>query len=206
MSAATPPGLTASEQGGLDRRRRLVDVGREVFAQAGCEPGSLAEIAARSGIPADVARTVFEDEVELFAAVCEQEQLRTSLLVTEAFARRVDPWDGMLDALSAFLDRASDPAVYRITLIDGPGVLGWERAQTMGATYCLLVVEEGLRRLAAADELEGHDVPMLAHLLHGALLQAAVRVARADDRAAARAETERELRRLVLGLAPRHRD
>ena len=203
MSAVTSSGVTAAERRGLDRRRRLVDAGREVFARAGSEPGSLPAIAARAGVRADVALSLFENEAELFAAVFEQEQLRTSLLVTEAFARRPDPWDGMVAALTAFLDRACDPAVQRITLIDGPGVLGTERAQEIGASYCLVVVEEGLRRLADARQLRGHDVPMLAHLLHGALVRAAVRIAHADDQAAAREETECELRGLVLGLAPR---
>ena len=172
-----------------------------MFALRGFGPDSLAVIAERSGVSQAAATTMFGDEVELFAAVCEQEYLRTSLLVTAAFSRRSDPWDGMGDALAAFLDRACDPAVNRIVVKDGPGVLGWQRAQDMGATYCQFVVEEGLSRLAAARQLEGHDLPMLARLLHGALREASMRVARAADPAVARVETERELRGLFLGLA-----
>jgi AcrR family transcriptional regulator len=184
----------------MERRRQLLEVAREVFAAEGFGSGSLATIAGRTGIPVDVATSLFHSDVELFAAVCEQEHLRTSLLVTEAFARRPDPWEGTVDALATFLDRACDPQVRRITVLDAPVVLGWQRAHELGEDYCLFVVEEGLRRLVEAQLLEGHDVPMLAHLLHGALARAAARVARAEDPAAARAETEHELRGLFLGL------
>lgn len=89
----------------------------------------------------------------------------------------------------------------RIVLIDAPAVLGWERWRALGQTYGGGLVEAAVAASIEAGRIRPQPVRPLAHVLIGALDEAALYVARADDRASARAEMSAVLRGIVAGLA-----
>ena len=181
--------------------REVMAAAQALFAAQGYEQTSLEQVAAQAGVSELTLRRDFSDKSALFRAVLEDQHRRTILLVGEAFARKRDPWQGMLAGTRVYLDRVCDPGVRRITLVDGPHVLGWDSVQDIGSSYCLLALEESLHRLIEDGGLVCSDVGALSHLLYGAFSRAARRVALAPDPAAARRASEREVRALIKGLA-----
>ncbi len=144
----------------------------------------------------------FADKADLFAAVLEEVESEIAERVADAVAG-VDPEDTaglLLAGADAWLDASSEPDLQRIVLLDGPSVLGWERwreiclRHTVGLIAALL--QDGVDRGA----LPAHPVQALTHVLVGAVDEAALYIARADDRSAARADMDVVLRRLTLGL------
>ena len=103
-----------------------------------------------------------------------------------------------------FLDACTEPEVQRIVLLDGPAVLGWDRWREIGAAHGLGLIEASLQAAIDAGAIAEQPVRPLAHVLMGALDEAAMLVARAEDPEAARAEVGRTIDTL-LGGAKRRR-
>ena len=99
-------------------------------------------------------------------------------------------------------------------LIEAPAVLGWDTWRAVGLKYGLGLTEAILRAAMDAGRIAEQPVRPLAHVLIGALDEAALYVARADDPAAARerdasgaaAGHPSALRALRPGLRPVERD
>jgi hypothetical protein len=111
-----------------------------------------------------------------------------------------DPWEALSRGCDAFLDVAANPEVQRIMLIDGPAVLGWDVWRAIDADYGLGVIERALQHAIDAGVALPASTDAVARVLTGALDEAAMVVARADDPDAARDEMGRTVHRLLDGL------
>ena len=111
----------------------------------------------------------------------------------------------MKAGVEAFLDECAEPELRQIALHDAPAVLGWERWREIGAANGLGLIEASLGAAIEAGEIRPLPVKPLAHLLLGALDEAAMLVARSDD-PASRAEVTEVLLALLESFAvPRRR-
>ena len=142
----------------------------------------------------------FDGKRDLFRAVFDEEQRRLATVVAAAYARKRDPWTGFLAGCRAFLGEALDPAVQQIVFLDARGVLGWEVMHQIETVHGLTLIKDGLSRLMAAGTIRRRPVDPLAHLLFGALTEAALFVARSSDREAARRQVVREFEGLLKTL------
>ena len=102
-----------------------------------------------------------------------------------------------------FLEACTEPEVQRIVLLDGPSVLGWDRWREIGAEHGLGLIEATLQAAIDAGAIAEQPVRPLAHVLMGALDEAAMLVARAEDPEAARAEVGRTIDTLLGGAKRR---
>jgi AcrR family transcriptional regulator len=181
-------------------RDALLRAGRELFAERGFAGVGTEEIVARAGVTRGALYHHFVDKRDLFRTV--HEELEQSL-VADIGARIggiEDPWELMVSGVRAFLDACVDPAVMRIALLDAPAVLGWEEWREIDARYGLGLVSFALQDAMDRGVLEPRPVRPLAHLLMGAMSEAAMLIANAEDPAAARDEVEAPLIALVDGL------
>lgn len=87
-----------------------------------------------------------------------------------------------LDA-NAWLDACAESEVQQIVLLDRPAVLGWQRWREIGLRYGLGLVESLLAHAIEVGRIPQQPVSALAHVLMGALDEAALYVARAEDQA-----------------------
>jgi hypothetical protein len=90
--------------------------------------------------------------------------------------------------------------VHRIALIEAPAALGWERWREICRGYGVGLVEQALEALMDAGTIARRPVRPLAHVLVGALEEAARYAARSPDRATATAEVREALYQLLDGL------
>lgn len=107
-----------------------------------------------------------------------EEQL-TQRIVAEALSTASDPVAALRAGARAFLDACVEPEVERILLLDAPGVLGWQRWREIGQRYGLGVITAALQAAIDAGALADQPVRPLAHILMGALDEAALMVAQA---------------------------
>ena len=77
-----------------------------------------------------------------------------------------------------FLDDAPSRELQQIALHDGPAVLGWDRWREIGAANGLGLIEASLQAAIEAGEIAALPVRPMAHVLLGALDEAAMLVAR----------------------------
>ncbi len=186
-------------------RAALVVAARPLFAEYGYAAISTDQIARAAGVTRGALYHQFAGKEELFAAVVEQveEEIQTRIAAEIEAAAPTDV-DAMIGAnIDAFLAACAEPEVHRIALIEAPAALGWERWREICFRYGVGNVERVLQSLIDAGLMADQPVRPLAHVVAGALDEAALYAARAGDREAAVEEARGALRALVTGLLTR---
>jgi AcrR family transcriptional regulator len=198
MARAQTPGRTQQERTETTVNA-LVESARELFAQDGYAATSLDAVVVSAGVTKGALYHHFEGKRELFRAVFQREQERLVAEIAAVSGRKSDPWDRLEAGCKAFLELSLDEGVQRITLLDAPGALGWEtvRALESGA---LALMERGIEQVMEAGYIARRPVGPLAHLLFGAMCEAAMVVARAENPRSAQRAMLGELRTLLRSL------
>ena len=186
---------------GAPTRAELMRVARALFAERGYAGVGTEAIVARANVTRGALYHHFADKRDLFRAVHEELEQELVASIGEEIAGIDDPWELAVTGVRAFLDAcAGDSAMRQIALIDAPAVLGWEEWREVDARYGLGLVEFGLRNGMDAGVFREREVTPLAHVLIGAMTEAALMVANAADPDAARAKAEPALLALLEGL------
>jgi AcrR family transcriptional regulator len=179
----------------------LIKAGRELFAERGYADVGTEEIVARAGVTRGALYHHFKGgKEELFHAVVVEINAETARHVSELARAQADPWEQLAAGADAFLDAFAAPEVQRIILVDAPSVLGWDIWRAIDSEQGLGLVEAAIQRAIDAGRLIPQPAKALAHVVLGALNEAAMVVAGAEDPAAARAEMSATVRRLLEGL------
>ena len=181
-------------------RRALLDAGRELFAEQGFAETSTEAVVRRAGVTRGALYHHFKDKTDLFAAVFEDleaglvERLAASVPATD------DPFALLEHGVTVFLDGCLDPAVRRIAMLEGPTILGWERWVEVERRYGLGILQTALQVAADTGVMRPLPVEALAHLLLGALVEAAMLLASSDDPARTRLDLEVSATAILAGL------
>jgi len=181
-------------------RAALSAAARELFTQRGYAATSTTEIVERAGVTRGALYHHFAAKDELFRAVFEQLEDEVTKHVAHEALTSTDPLEQLRRGTRAYLDACIDPAVQRVVLLDGPSVLGWETWQEIEQRYGYGLVVAGVESAIAAGLIAAQPVEALAHALFGALTEAGMVVARADEPRTARADMEAAMDRLLAGL------
>jgi len=183
------PAMSLKAQQSESTRGTLIRVARELFTELGYAETPTEEIVRRAGMTRGALYHQYRDKKDLFRAVFESVEEELNAQITRAVLRETDPVARMRAGIDAFLDAVLDPTVRRIVVLDGPSVLGLQTWRRIDDDYSFKQVSSGLRGLVTA-ELVPDDRPIdaLAHLIVGALNQAALAMAVAEDVAQARRE------------------
>lgn len=179
---------------------RLIEVGRDLFARQGYAGASTEEIVRQAGVTRGALYHHFSGKEALFRAVLEDLQRDVARRVAESAESADDPWEQLLRGCRAFLAASLDPPVQRVMLLDAPAVVGWETWRDLDAAYALRSLQEVLGVLIARGAIAPQPAEPLAHLLSGAMNEAALWIARSPDPQAALAEAIAALERLLRGL------
>lgn len=180
-------------------RAALVAAGRRLFAEQGYAVTRTEQVVRAAGVTRGALYHHFGDKAELFRVVYEAVEFDVVHGV-QAAARAVRAPDRLAATAQAFLDTWADPGVRRVTLLDAPAVLGWQEWKRLDGAYGLGLLSSALLGAMDAGEVRRQPVEPLAHLLLGALTDAALFVARAEDPDRARREVGAALAELLAGL------
>ena len=200
MTTSTRPRRSQQERSETTTTQ-LVATARELFARHGYAATSLDAVVSECGVTKGALYHHFAGKSDLFEAVFREEERRVCEVIAIAYSRRRDPIEAAFAGCRAFLEASLDPGVQRITLLDGPSVLGWERMREVEAEYGLALIKEGIRVAIAAGRMPRRDVDSLAHLLFGAMCEGAMFVVRSSDQPAAKRRFERELKAMLDAFA-----
>jgi AcrR family transcriptional regulator len=194
-----PAGPKQLEQSRLTRER-LVRAARELFGELGYTQTSIADVARAAGVPAGALHHHFADERALFRAVYEELARELAERLTAAAATEPRAELHLAVGCQAFLDACVDPALRRILILDAPAVLGVETRDQINAQHARGLLTLALTVAMDAGYLRRRAVEPLAYLLLGALEEAALRMARAEDVTSARSELGQSLQAVLDGL------
>jgi AcrR family transcriptional regulator len=181
-------------------RTALLRVARKLFTQRGYAETATEEVVRRARVTRGALYHHFRDKQDLFKAVLHEEQMKLAASIKAVAARESDPWRALMAGCHAFLDACLDSSVQQILLIDAPAVLGWEGCREADAMYYLAGVKAAIQ--AAIDEriIPQQPIDALARVILGALNEAAMLIAHAEDEEAARRDVSDVVDKLLGGI------
>jgi AcrR family transcriptional regulator len=180
-------------------RDALISAARKLWGLRGYAEVGTPEIATAAGVTRGAMYHQFADKAALFSEVVEAVEqdvmARMATLVAESGA--TTPADAIRAAVDAWLEVSGDPEVRQLVLLDAPSVIGWVAFRDVAQRYSLGMTEQLLTEAMRSGQLAHQPVRALAHVLIGALDEAAMLIATAEDPKRARRETRQVLHRLI---------
>ncbi|HEY8083259.1 MAG TPA: helix-turn-helix domain-containing protein [Solirubrobacterales bacterium] len=183
-------------------RGALIEAARTLFAERGYAAVGTEEIVKVAGVTRGALYHHFTGKRDLFEAVYEEveAQLAERIAAGAIAANAESPLDAMRAGAEMFLQACTEPEAQQIALLDGPSVLGWDRWREIAAEHGLGLIEATVQAAIDAGAIAKQPVRPLAHVLMGALDEAAMLVARADDPEQMRTEVSKTLDFVLAGL------
>jgi AcrR family transcriptional regulator len=183
-------------------REALISAARKLWGLRGYAEVGTPEIAAAAGVTRGAMYHQFADKAALFSEVVEtvEQDVMARMATLVAGSGATTPADAIRAAVDAWLEVSGDPEVRQLVLLDAPSVLGWAAFRDVAQRYSLGMTEQMLIEAIRAGQLGRQPTRPLAHVLIGALDEAAMVIATADDPKRMRRETRQVLHRLIDGM------
>lgn len=164
-------------------RGALIVAARRLFGEHGYAEVGTEEIVRTAGVTRGALYHHFGGKRDLLEAVHEQIEAETAQRLAKVVlgSQLTSPLAAMRAGIEVFLEACTEPEVQRIALHDAPAVLGWQRWREIAAANGLGLIEASLRAAIEAGEMRPLPVGPMAHLLLGAIDEAAMLVASSDD-------------------------
>ena len=185
-----------------ETRESLIAAARTLFAAHGFADVALETIVRAAGVTRGALYHHFPDKTELFAAAFEQVEGEVAARMGEAIAsaNETDPIEVMRLGARFWLDACADPEIQRIVLVDAPAVLGWTRWTEIGNRYNTGLVRDLLTSAIQTGRIPPQPVEATALTMLGAMREATLYVALAQDHDQARREAGSVIDRLIGAL------
>jgi len=180
-------------------RAALIAAARRLWGERGYAEVGTPEIATTAGVTRGAMYHQFADKAALFVSVVEavEQDVMDRMSTMVATSGAVTPADAIRASVDAWLEVSGDPEVRQLVLLDAPSVLGWAGFRDIAQRYSLGMTEQLLTEAIKAGQLVRQPVRALALVLIGALDEAAMAIATAEDPKKARREIRQVLRHLI---------
>lgn len=183
-------------------REALISAARKLWGARGYAEVGTPEIAKEAGLTRGAMYHQFADKAALFREVVEavEQEVMARMATLVASSGAKSPADAIRAAVDAWLEVSGEPEVRQLILLDAPAVLGWAGFREVAQRYSLGMTEQLLAEAVRAGQLARQPVRPLATVMIGALDEAAMAIATAEDPKRARREIRQVLRRLIDGM------
>jgi AcrR family transcriptional regulator len=183
---------------GTATRRQIVEAATRLFAAGGFAETSVEDVLREVEVSRGALYHHFANKEALFRAVLEEMEIRLRETLERAAAGAGNPLDALRLGCSAWLQAALAPEFRQIALIDAPSVIGWTAWREVDARHGLGLIQQALGIGAQMGRVPAPLVETYAHMLLAALVEFALVIAQADDRAGA-LERSRSAIEVLLG-------
>ena len=162
-----------------ETRGKLIAAARDAFSRRGYAETSMDDFTASAGLTRGALYHHFGDKKGLLRAVVETLDGEMDARLDAASATP-DPWDGFVRRCRLYLEMALEAEIRQIVLKDAPAVLGASVLEP-SRRQCLASLAARLSAMMAGGIVHQGDAETLARLINGALADAALWIAEADD-------------------------
>jgi AcrR family transcriptional regulator len=183
-------------------RRALHAAARRLWAEHGYAAVSTPEIARAAGVTRGAMYHQYSDKEKLFVAVLElvEAEVIDRLAAAVAEVKPRTPGEALRVAADAWLEIASEPEVRQLVLLDAPSILGWAGFREISLRYGLGMTEQLLSAAMEAGQIRRQPARPLATIMIGALDEAAMSIANAEDPDREKADVRAVVHNLIDGL------
>ena len=182
-----------------ETRAKLVAAARQAFGAVGYADASMDDFTAAAGLTRGALYHHFGDKKGLLQAVIAEIDAEMGARMREVSENAESAWRGFVDENIAYIEMALEPEIQRIVLRDGPAVLG-DPSTWPNQSECVRVMAANLERLRDDGVIIDIDPEAVARLLNGAMLQASLWIANAQDPEATSKKAVKAFKALLEGL------
>lgn len=183
-------------------RRAVLDAARTLFGRRGYAQTSVDEIADAARVTKGAVYHHFAGKEALFRAVYAEVETDAQARAVSAGSAELAPVDQIVAMMNGYLDAALDPEIRRITLVDGPAVVGFEPDEAAAQQPGYAAQRAYLATAMANGQIMELAPDTLVDLVGGLAWMAGLIIARAADPDLTRAELGRAVTAMLRGLAP----
>ncbi|HSG32546.1 MAG TPA: TetR/AcrR family transcriptional regulator [Thermodesulfobacteriota bacterium] len=173
--------LSLKIQQGRETRIKLIEAAIEVFSKDGYKNASMELIVEITGVTRGALYYHFENKLVLFEAVFDNIQAQIADNILDAANKEPDKWNQLIAGCRAFLESCIDPKIQRIAIIDAPSVLDWNTWRKVDSVHGLSLLKSTLSDLRNDGVIETGSLDALAHLLSGAMNEAALWIIQSEN-------------------------
>ncbi|MCC4106499.1 TetR/AcrR family transcriptional regulator [Serratia ureilytica] len=184
-----------------ETRQKLVAAARQQFGSVGYAETVMDELTAQAGMTRGALYHHFGDKKGLFLAVVQEIDAEMDARLAAISANAPDEWSAFAGRCRAYLAMTIEPQVQRILLRDSPSVLGAEHLQA-SRLQCIASMTTMLQKLMEQRTIATTAPEVLAHLINGGLMDAALWIANQQDEKIALEQALAGLTLLLNGLRP----
>ncbi len=200
-SSSEPSAMLRSQHAEATRRAVLA-AARSLFGRKGYAQTSVEEIADAARVTKGAVYHHFVGKEALFRAVHAEVEAEAQARAVSVADPQRPPIDQIVAMVNAYLDAALDEEIRRITLIDGPAMLGLELDGPAAQQAAYVGLRSFIARSVERGELADLDPDLLTDLIGGLALMGGLLIARASDPDVTRAALGPALDSMLRGLAP----
>lgn len=162
----------------VDRRsatvRAILASARRVFASKGFKATSIDAIATGAGVAKGAVYHHFASKEEIFVQVLESVQADIAAAPEPSSSKLMpDILDRIAAGVMRYLRATMEPGVKRILLLDGPIVVGWSKWREIDDRYFGAGTKAALTH-ALGKQASAREIDAVAHLVMGAVMEAAL--------------------------------
>jgi AcrR family transcriptional regulator len=163
-----------------ETKGKLVVSARHVFGQKGYTDTAMEDFTGSAGLTRGALYHHFGDKRGLLLAVVETIEDEMDERLKAASDCGLDLWQGFVRRCHLYLEMALEPEIQRIVLRDAPSILGAGYTQA-SERKCLVSLSSILSVLMLEGSVRAGDSEILARLINGGLVDAALWIADGDD-------------------------
>lgn len=176
---------------------QLVTAARKLFATKGFAATSIDDIVNAAGVTRGAMYHHFRSKEDLFEAVFKREHFAVGERVKQAAMREKDGWSQLKAGCDEFLEATTDPERRQIMMLDAPAVLGMRRIEEIDRPDSIKLMTYVIEKAMDEGVIRQRPAEPLAHLIYGALCQAALVGARSTAPETSPDQMRRELDQLL---------
>ncbi len=180
---------------------QLVTAARKLFATKGFAATSIDDIVREAGVTRGALYHHFRSKEDVFEAVFKREHVAMGERIRDAALKKHDGWSMLKAGCDAFLETTTDPDIRQIMFLDAPAVLGQRRIEEIDRPESIKLMSYVIEKAMDEGVLRHRAAEPLAHLIYGALCQAALVGANSTDPETSPDQMRRELDQLLDSIA-----
>jgi AcrR family transcriptional regulator len=187
------------EQEALRTRAALLRHGRRLFAQGGQAAVGVIEVSKAAGVTTGALYHHFAKRQDLLRAVLEDVAGHVASSAVAAMEGKKDSWARMTAGITAVLDACLEPDVRR-AYNEAPAILGLDEWRALEEAKTGVLLVQALISLSSEGQLKPVSLELLASMVKGAVVEAAMSITRAKHPKQMRREAGTLVEAMLGGL------
>lgn len=181
-------------------RKQLIEIATELFSEHGYSKVSLEDIVETEQLTRGAVYHHFKSKKGLFYAVFEHAHQLIAEEISAVDEKNEDQLEQLIEGCRIFIETISKENMYRILLVDGPSVLGWQIFRRFDKENSMKLLQNQIEQLQDKDILQQNSSIVMTHALSGAINELSIWVSEQNDKKKAIEKSMVVIEGIILGF------